>query len=528
MARDHPRDERSFNVNDLQTRISWQSLLRQTFGRQASSLLRLKIDLGTAIGSAARVFLEYAKPRDASIGSSFGWYGHGAASYGPGFLHFVCSRLPEVASSRDTMESASQASYPDAISAYGNTQERLRSICECNRCYGVKKRESPGVRGQPLCLRVLCGFVIQLALDLSVTSAPSSLLPMRSGLELLYQDYSSSDLQFEAGGNVTHLRVSGGFMKAWTYVAVLFTGHEEIISNNPPNRETLALARSGLCFYLGALARLSDKPEEMLHTFIIPGCIETRTGRLYSDLNNTRRFTDPVFNYSASPIKPCSKLPKMPRLSKENLKVSAVVEETMINLTTHFIVEKASNSSVICSPSTLISKMHESCGQNYVVCLGRDCPELDIASLSVATIEGEGAFRDEVLKKAGFKIGLRLVADDPVARILALLIDQIHQREDGFEAEPRPCGGMRDGWLDYGDPDTVPMNGDEEGFRQESLENDQLPVVEGADEASSRPCTPLKLDVDALLQGAECLPCTIRTAVAMTGRKGHSVYIVCR
>ena len=91
MARDQSRDELSFNVNDLQTRLSWQSILRQTSGKQASALLRLKVDLGTAVGSAARMFLEFAKPRiDVSIGlPPSGWYGHGAASYGPGFLHEI-------------------------------------------------------------------------------------------------------------------------------------------------------------------------------------------------------------------------------------------------------------------------------------------------------------------------------------------------------------------------------------------------------------------------------------------------------
>ena len=84
MARDQAPDELSFNLNDLQTRVSWQSVLRQTFGRQASTLLRLKVDLGTAVGSAARIFLEYAKPQlDESLSlPSFCWYGHGAASYG--------------------------------------------------------------------------------------------------------------------------------------------------------------------------------------------------------------------------------------------------------------------------------------------------------------------------------------------------------------------------------------------------------------------------------------------------------------
>ena len=317
-------------------------------------------------------------------------------------------------------------------------------------------------------------------------------------------------------------------MKAWTFISVLFTGYKEITSIRSPKRETLAFVRGGLCFYMGVLPRLSDKPEEMFHTFIIPGCIETRTGRLYDALNSTTRFNVPVFNYDASPTAPCFTLPEIPRPSRGNYEVSAVVEETMIDLTTHFIVKKSSNMSVICSPGALISRLHKACGEHRVACLGQDCPELDIAGLSLATIEGEGAFKDQILTKAGCKIGLRLVADDSIARLLALMVDRTYGEDVPCESQSRSREVARDGWLDYGAPNVSPMDGDREELRQENLENDQLPAAYEADEANSGPTTPIEINSEVILQRGECLPCTIRKAVAITGSEFQNVYVVCR
>ncbi|KAL9635295.1 MAG: hypothetical protein Q9204_002677 [Flavoplaca sp. TL-2023a] len=148
IARDQPADKQSFNLNDLQTRVSWRSVLRETFGRQASALLCLKVDLGTAVGSAARILLGYAKPQlDESFGETDAVeFGHGAASYGQGFLHLISKTFPEMASLREIMEIALQKSYPDAVSAYQSTHERLRSTCECKGCRGESRRQTPEVR----------------------------------------------------------------------------------------------------------------------------------------------------------------------------------------------------------------------------------------------------------------------------------------------------------------------------------------------------------------------------------------------
>ncbi|KAL8755336.1 MAG: hypothetical protein Q9199_003715 [Rusavskia elegans] len=524
VAQDHGRDELAFNVNDLQTRVSWQSILRQTFGRQASTLLRLKVDLGTAVGSAARIFLEYSKPQiDVSVGvPGPDWHGHGAASYGSGFLHFICMTFPEMASSRDVMEIAAQKSFADAVAAYQTTQERLRCTCECNRCRGDSTRITSGARGPTLCLTILSEFVIQLALDLSVTSVQPSLLPTRSGLEILYREYSESSDKYSDQDWTLGPFLSNGFIKAWTLISVLFTGYEEITSISSPRRETLAYVRGGLCFYLGVLARLSDKPEEMLRTFIIPGCIETRTGRLCDALNGTTRFNVPVCSYDASPAIPCVTVPTVPRSFKEDYDVSAVVEETMINLTTHFIVKKSSDMSVACSPWLLASKLQEACGRHRVSCPRQDCPELDMAGLSIATIEGEGAYKDQWLAWTGCKIALRLVGDHPIARLLALLVDQIYRRNVSSEARSRIHQVTRDGCSnDYGALDVSPMDGDREGSERENVEDDQLHAVCEADE-------PYERDSDVILQRDECLPCTIRKAVAITGSELHNVYIVCR
>ncbi|KAI4268774.1 MAG: hypothetical protein LQ337_007658 [Flavoplaca oasis] len=526
LARDQASGDLTFNINDLQTRVSWQSVLRQTFGKQASALLRLKVDLGTAVGSAARIFLEYAKPQlDESLSWPLAWFRHGAASYGQEFLHLICMTFPEMASLRDIMEIASQKSYPDAVSAYQLSHERLRSTCECKRCGRQGRRLTPGVRGQNLCLSILCGFVIQLALDLSVTSVPPSLLPTRSGLEILFRRYL--DDYFRCSKEDPPL-VPNAFEQAWAQTSVLFTGYEEITSLRFAERETLAFVKGGLCSYLGVLAKLSDKPEEMHHTFIIPGCIETKTGRMYDKLKGTRRFKVPDFTYDASPAVPCIEIPTMLRSPQDVYEINPVVEETMISLTSHFIVKKSSGMSVVCSPWLLVLKLLEAtCGHNRILCSRQKCPKLDITGLSVATIRGEGQFKDKSLRKANCRIGLRLVGDSPISRLLALLVDDTYGEDVPPEAVSRSRRGRRDHWQ-YGPPDVSPTHSGSDGSAQDSLEDDEPHVGDEVDEGSSSPSTPYTRAPNVILQRDECLPCAIRKAVTITGEESHNAYIICR
>ncbi|KAL9637194.1 MAG: hypothetical protein Q9204_001973 [Flavoplaca sp. TL-2023a] len=369
------RDEASMkppmNSNDLHSRVPWQSVLRQTFGRQASTLLRLKVDLGTAVGSAARIFLEYAKPLDE--------------------------------------------------------------------------------------------------------------------LEDWPSDWKASD-----------------------FICVLFTGYDETMRYGTLGCGTMAFVKGGLCFYLGVLAKLSDKPEEMHHTFIIPGCMETKTGRIYDTLGSTQRFDVPVFAYDAAPAVPCVELPTMPRFPRADYEISHVVEEAMLTLTSHFIVKKSSGTSVVCSP--------------YL----QECPKLDITGLSVATIGGEGRFEDHSLTKAGCKIGLRLVGDNPISRLLALLVDEIYEDHVPPEVASRSRRRRIDDWLDPGAEYASPMYSGSYGSAQDNLEDDELHAVEEVDEGNSSPPTPYALQSDVMLQRDECLSCAIRKAVRITGEDPKNVYIICR
>ncbi|KAL8835829.1 MAG: hypothetical protein Q9176_006710 [Flavoplaca citrina] len=525
LARDQAPDDLSFNLNDLQIRVSWQTVLRQTFGRQASALLRLKGDLGSAVGSAARIFLEYAKPQlDESLGLPWAWFRHGTATYGQNFLHHICKTFPEMASLQDIMEIASQKSYPDAVSAYQSSHERLRSSCECKRCGKKSRRLTPGVRGQNLCLSILCGFVIELALDLSVTSVPPSLLPTRSGLEISFRRYL--DGYFKLSYEDPPL-VSNAFEQAWAHTSVLFTGYEESTSIQFAERETLAFVKGGLCTYPGVLAKLSDKPEEMHHTFIIPGCIETKTGRIYDKLEDTRRFNVPDFTYDASPAVPCVEMPTMLRSPQDDYEVSPVVEETMINLTSHFIMKKSSGMSVVCSPWLLVSRLLEvTSGYNRISGSRQNCPKLDITDLSVATIRGEGKFEDKSLGKADCKIDLRLVGDNPISRLLALLVDHTYGEDIPPEAASRSRRGRGDDW-EYGAPDVSPTDSGSDRSA-DNLEEDELHAVDEVDQGNSSPPKPYTRGSHVILQTDECLSCAIRKAADITGQFSRNVYIICR
>ena len=533
ITRDQRKEEENFNVYDLQSRVPWQGLFRQTFGKQAAILLRLNVDLGTAIGSAARIFSEVANPQTEDFSSDLDagyWSGTGTASHGSAYLDFLCAKFPELIPLQDVMETALQRSLTDALAAYQSVIERLRSVCECRGCCTLvemrKKRfTEPRCRGKDLCLIVLCGYVIQLALCLSVTSVPPSLLPTRSGLEEFYLEYYET---FESGPktgrNPSDLCPFSADRRRYL-MSMLFAG----LSNDQDMlEETVAKVTNGICSYLGVLHRISDNPEEMLRIFIIPGCIETRAGRMYRKLDVTKRYIVPDFNYNASAAVSCNTLPAISQIAVAGVKyeVKIVVEESLLHLTTHILIMRSPTMSVACSPLSLAFELGYACDESNVVCSRRGCPKIDIAGLSIATIEGEGLITDESMIDTGFKIGLRLVSDDPIARLLALL--SISKEDDLGKYRvppgllPYESGGdmAYDGWIDYRDPDLSPTDIDHGPSNSEDMVGDQNVMDHNI---YSR-----KHYVPTILQTNSCLPCAIRKAVKIGGRDGMTVYIVCR
>ena len=319
--------EPDFNVASLLVRLPWRSVFQQTFGKQASTLIKeLQDDLGTAIGSAARIFSEYVKAQtdklslqpfpESDISFSL-WYGHGSASYGQGFLHFVCKTFPELESLQETMEDAAQKSFSDAVAQYQSAHVRLKSTCGYQSC--KSKHAASSDVPQSICLPLLCKFVIRLALDLSVTSVPSSILPTRSGLEEVYWEYYMADAPHKDGvyNLLTHMK----FESAQAKMLTVFTG----IRTYAPARDVSAIVKYGLCLYVGVLRGLSDMPEEMARIHIVPGRIETRSGRTYDKLIDSEQYKTPLFNYKADMTKPSGEMPDVSQHSTHNYEVQSIV-----------------------------------------------------------------------------------------------------------------------------------------------------------------------------------------------------------
>lgn len=237
-------------------------------------------------------------------------------------------------------------------------------------------------------------------------------------------------------------------------------------------------------------------------------------------MNSTPQFTFPVFNYDDSPAIPCLTVPTLPPATKTKYEVSAVVEENLNDITTHFVVKKFSKMLVVCSPSLLVLRLLQACGIHRILCSRQGCPKIDISGLSVAIIEGEGRHRDESLERLGYTIGLRLVGDNPIARLMALLVDRTYRSNVPSESRSRLNHFARDGWLNFGD--SVHLS------TEEDSEVNQLHTQYDAEGANAPSQAEWDRNSSVILQRDECLPCTIRRAVAITGSKSHNVYIVCR
>ncbi|KAL9635293.1 MAG: hypothetical protein Q9204_002675 [Flavoplaca sp. TL-2023a] len=125
----------------------------------------------------------------------------------------------------------------------------------------------------------------------------------------------------------------------------------------------------------------------------------------------------------------------------------------------------------------------------------------------------------------GCKIGLRLVGDDPISRLLALLVGETYGKNVPPGAASRGRSGREDGWLDYGAPDVSPMDSGRDGLTPDTFDDDKLHA--DLDRGS---ISPLRLDErapDVILQRDECLSCTIRKAVAITGQYPGNDYWLC-
>ena len=419
IARDVPHLT-MYNVNNLQTRVPWEAVLQHTFGEKAQKLMRLTADLGSAIGCAARLFAGFVTPsteteRLLEFCHPTSWYGYGSRSYGQGFLHFVCTTFPELAPMRSTMENAARKTFSAAFAEYQAVQERLRSTCNCLECrYGYDIYAEPSKKFQPPCLRVLCAFVIRLSLDLSVTTFPSAILPTRSGLEELYLDRSLSlDTAVINKDPVKQLFDKMSLTSAQIAVLTVFTGFR---IDQTGFLGPSAFVKYGICLYLGVLRTLSDVPEEMARIHIIPGHIENRTGRQHETLNDTMQYRTPRFNFNAGPATPCNYMPKPAQRSTHVFAVQIVVHENVSNLSIHFIITK-NEEEAVCSPDVLMTQLLKSCGLSRSLCNNRGCPKLDIGSLSVATIHGEGRLKNGCLTDVDCRIGLRMVDKHPVARL---------------------------------------------------------------------------------------------------------------
>ncbi|MCJ1251543.1 hypothetical protein MMC30_008778 [Trapelia coarctata] len=272
-------------------RVSWSSLLKDTFGKPMRDLIDggLATLCGTALGCAARIFTSiitddrdlpdyaYAKYRQ-------GWAYINFASHGPGFINTIRQFLPELSESErlmDAIEFSSVSTYIEAVGKYEQAIHVIASACSCNVCtFSSEALSNPDLPpNQPFCQTILVEVISELVQIISSLSVSTTIFPARSGVEDLYWHRWEPDRRYQGWsyvykGLLEHRSPNDVLISA----KHLFSGR---YGKNDPI-DPSAKASGGLCFVTDTLIHISANQEQCNHLHIIPGRIEWK-GNIFDE-----------------------------------------------------------------------------------------------------------------------------------------------------------------------------------------------------------------------------------------------------
>jgi len=396
----------------LAGRVPWDSLIAHCFGEKGRRLLAMPTVLGTALGTAARIFTAAAKGDTAVSQGNRRLYGfYHDASHGIGFVNTAVSTLPELKPMRSTMDLAIQGTFKQAAEGYIEAMNRISMACGCEVCcqealdeLDVDTYDDLGI--EPFCLTFLAAVIVRLVQCIScVDVAPSqqdALCPSRLGIELFYLSYRelgrmvdrSIDRLFGDSANANML-----------YEAALVYGGRHFSDKSPHN--TSAIVNSGLCFFYAIMNGLTDDPALARRVTVVPGCIGSGI-RTYDSVIDWKRSMP---TYPATKVATETIPPAVLDAASQDISASIVVAE---NFNTVALSWRLSCQKGECwiGPISLMVRLirvyefwpkpgHKWCSE-------------DKGLESFTVVEGEGAFDDV----KGLKI--RLVKGSVLARCMAI------------------------------------------------------------------------------------------------------------
>ena len=378
----------SVGADYLSGRVEWGTAMRQTFGSSAMKLLQIPGSLGECIGSAAKI---YSVPRESvSLGNES--FRHESKIFGPeasgrAFVDLVCKQLPELAGSRNAMESSVERPYDDACLHFEKAMAILKEICGCSmNCCPPQAAEpafidltdqpynNPSTNDSQKCLRLLVHTAIQLVRQMStVASIPADLYPKRRGLEALYErvEQNFSDRGHSPRVNATFLDAPDSMSLLDLAILVFgvelpFNYTERAYSQN--RYMASVLVNGGLCFIMDSVIRLSSRAEESLSVHIVPGQVEWNQ-KTYSRVRDgsigSPRFIMPPMILPISEAKHKAQMQLI-----DSMTARAVVMESFDCLRMSYEIRTASGTCFL-GPGALSNEMAKAASSNS--CSGKKC-----------------------------------------------------------------------------------------------------------------------------------------------------------
>jgi hypothetical protein len=429
--------------------VPWDSCLFKTFGDRFNRLMDARQDFGRLMGAAARVFEALTNSDTGGIFDSndcISWFGFQQGQYGHGLSDSASSLFPELLPLGPYIDIETDMSVAHAVDSYNQAARELASTCNCHDCC----RDSSRSRGR-YCLPVLAETIIFLIWNVSALQLDADLRPYRSGLRFIYQLHSGRAMtdtsfgqRYGAGGHhvaywgdIVHLVRLLDLASVYHTAQFLFTNHLYPLQTH---KAFTAASVGGICFYFDILRNVSDRPQEAMKLHVIPGVIQTNTGRQYpfiADKTGTRSrgllgfdwrgnsyykdATQHRTDYQASVTQTLGGNISIPILGidtgSSDLKVKLLIEESTGGLLVDLHLSGSMGACRV-GAYTMLKEIIENSG--LVECSHHNCAQMDQIASPISIVDGEGCVPGNVQPR----IYLRRLAGNPLARCVGLLVDR--------------------------------------------------------------------------------------------------------
>lgn len=425
-------------------RVSWDQVIKRTFGSTGEQLLKSKRSFGIMIGTAARIFaavtesdemffqllgpqLEEYQNRQNRLDGALNtfqeeWIGYHYENFGRGYVEFTIRRFPELSQLRQFIEPCLSFSASTAVSEYEIAAARLNQMCHCASCLRRLNPSKPDYTG---CIYRLGKFIIGLSWKLSNLAIDEAIQPLHIGLWVLWgkepsephephenQEYLPKPL------NITVAMLSRLTTSSVHYMAQrIFAGtaiRDEDRRDGRLNDLPPAVVVQGLCFFVDTFEKISDRPELGKFLRVLPGTIEGKSGAHFDIIEEENmEFHNEYEDETVSESRDYAELNDR---YDTPMQVQILARETLKDITINFQFSSP-RGTIYTGPMALKLALLRSVG--LICCHCQDCEPLHAPDTSFSLVREGFVYPKEDIE-AGRTMVIRRLAGNTIARCLSV------------------------------------------------------------------------------------------------------------